>query len=408
MSTDVHMAFDGAPTEASANKIQTFEEIPDLLTMNVPPIDYIVAGLFARNTLTLWAGAGGCSKSFLAQKLAIAVATGTPFLGRPSKQDPVLYLDYENPAYAVRGRLDAMASGALPPLKIWGTWLEHQPPPIGSELLAAIVKKTKPLLIFDPFRFAHGQDENDSTAMMAIMQCLRSYAAAGCAVVILHHLAKAEGSTSRGSTAIRDHVDVAFTQEISPETGLITWKGNKNRFGLPISVCIKPNFDAGTFEVTDSPQFTRMQDELEKLRQVITEKPGLTQTALHNIVRGRKETLLRRLNENIDKLWSVQQGNGTAKHYYPVELFPQLGTTREQRNNPKLGDGPGACSPVPLSYKGNREQPHLPPTVKNVLTCSRSSTKSLPQCPICHGYALYRENSGILTCETCGNGGPVQ
>jgi RecA-family ATPase len=217
----VPLDFDGEPTADSAQKIRKLEDIPNIRTMDVPPIDYIVTGLFARGTVTLWAGIGGCGKTFLAQSLALAVATGTTFLGRTTKQTPVLYLDYENPSYAVRDRLDLIAGERLAPnLHVWGTWLEQQPPPIGSELLALIAKETKPLLIVDPFRFAHGQDENDSTAMMAVMQRLRSYAAFGCAVVLLHHLAKAEGSTGRGSTCIRDHSDAAFVQEQSGETGL--------------------------------------------------------------------------------------------------------------------------------------------------------------------------------------------
>ena len=248
----------------------------------------------------------------------------------------------------MRDRLDQITGDRLAQnLHVWGTWLEQQPPPIGSDLLSAIAKETKPLLIVDPFRFAHGQDENDSTAMMAVMQTLRSYAAFGCAVVLLHHLARTEGSTGRGSTAIRDHSDAAFVQELSPETGLITLTGSKNRFGVLLTVCIKPDFEDGTFEVADSPAFTRVQDELDKLRKIITEQPGISQSALHKIVGGRKQTLVRRLNENVDKLWSLASGPGVAKHYYPIELFPTLGTTREQRNNALPEGDRETCSTVP-------------------------------------------------------------
>ena len=412
MSTNgmgVRLDFDGEPTADSAQKIRRLEDIPDIRTMNVPPIDYIVTGLFARGTVTLCAGIGGCAKSYLAQSLAFAVSTGTPFLGRTTKKSSVLYLDYENPSYAVRDRLDLIAGEQLTPnLHVWGTWIEQQPPPIGSELLATIAKETKPLLIIDPFRFAHGQDENDATAMMGVMQCLRSYAAFGCAVVLLHHLAKTEGSTGRGSTAIRDHSDAAFVQELSGETGLIALKGSKNRFGLPLAVCIRPDFESGTFEVADSPAFNRVQDELEKLRKIIAEQPGISTSALHKIVGGRKQTLVRRLNENVDKLWSTSPGPYKANLYYPIELFPSLGTAREQRNNPVRGEDPDSCSPVPPLYKGNREQPGPTNLFQSGSSCSGGSGKSLPQCPACHGYDLYREPSGKMVCQTCEKAVPIQ
>jgi hypothetical protein len=244
--------------------------------------------------------------------------------------------------------------------------------------------------------------------MMAVMQRLRSYATFGCAVVLLHHLAKAEGSTGRGSTAIRDHSDAAFVQELSPETGLITLTGSKNRFGIPLAVCITPDFEGGTFEVADSPAFTRVQEELDKLRKIIAEQPGISQSALHKIVGGRKQTLVRRLNENVDKLWSLASGPGVAKHYYPIELFPTLGTTREQRNNAVPGGDRESCSTVPPLYKGNREQLDPPNSFKSTSSCSHAPEKSLPQCPACQGYNLYREQSGTMVCQTCEKVVPVQ
>jgi hypothetical protein len=361
----VPLKFDGNLT-ADSLQIRRFEEVPDVMTMEIPSIDWIVDGMIARGTITLWAGAGGTAKSFLAQKMGIAVATGSKFLGRDCKLTPTLYLDYENPAYAVRARLELMADSPIETLKVWGTWLEQQPPPIGSERLKDIVKQAKPLVIVDPFRFSHSQDENDSTAMSTVMRELRSYAAAGSAVVILHHLAKTEGSTGRGSTAIRDHSDVAFVQEISAETQLITLKGSKNRFGELLAVTIRPDFDAGTFEVTNSAQFTKRAEELEKLREIIAEQPGLSQNALYKIVGGKKETIGRRLKAGVDKYWTVTDGAGKAMLYHPMEWLPEKGTTQGTTGTTQTGNGTRrGDSLVPPLYKGElelRSQSHLPTT----------------------------------------------
>jgi AAA domain len=131
MSDGIHgvaMDFDAAPTRQIAEKIRGFDQIPDIMTMDIPPIEYLVDGMIARKTITLWTGTDGTAKTFLAQKMAIAVASGLTFLGRRCQRAPVLYLDYENPSFVVRERFELMAAGPIPNLKVWGTWLAEQPP----------------------------------------------------------------------------------------------------------------------------------------------------------------------------------------------------------------------------------------------------------------------------------------
>src|SRR5712691_11360985 len=162
----VHLDFDEPIITPTERKIRGLADIPNLQTMEIPPVNYLVPGMIARNTITLWTGADGTAKTFLAMKMAVAVAKGGEFLGRRCQQAAVLYLDYENPSFAIRDRLDLMAGGVLiPDLHVWGTWLEHQPPQIGSELLLTIAKESRPLIFIDPFRYSHSAEENDSTEM---------------------------------------------------------------------------------------------------------------------------------------------------------------------------------------------------------------------------------------------------
>src|SRR5213593_4751464 len=134
--------------------IRKLGDIPNIQTMEIPPIDYLVPGLISRKTITLWTGTDGTAKTYLAQKMAIAVATGGEFLGRRCQQAEVLYLDFENPSFAVRDRLDLMSGGVvIPNLHVWGTWCEQQPPQIGTELLLTIAKESQPLIVIDPFRY---------------------------------------------------------------------------------------------------------------------------------------------------------------------------------------------------------------------------------------------------------------
>jgi len=60
----------------------------------------------------------------------------------------------------------------------------------------------------------------------------------------------------------------------------ITLRIVKNRFGERGIQTIKADFDEGEFEVTDSPQWTRRNTDLQKLRKIIEVSPGLSQTVL--------------------------------------------------------------------------------------------------------------------------------
>src|SRR5215472_3284794 len=92
--------FDSAVITPSRHHIRSFAEIPDILTIEIPPIEYVVPALgISRNTITLWTGADGEGKTYLAQHMAVAVANGSNFLEMACQKSPVLYIDLENPAY---------------------------------------------------------------------------------------------------------------------------------------------------------------------------------------------------------------------------------------------------------------------------------------------------------------------
>jgi hypothetical protein len=299
-------------------RITKFADIPDVLTMEVPALESIVPALgIARNTIVLWTGADGDGKTFLVQSMAVATARGSEFLGMPCQKTPVLYLDLENPAFLVKDRIVPMTKGEpIPELRIWGIWNEHQPPMAGNDLLLTIAKETRPLIIVDPFRYFHSAEENDSTAMSGVMKYLRACASHGAAVVLLHHPAKAEGSTGRGSSAIRGACDLAFIHTLDKETGLITLKVDKNRHGESRTVTIRANFEDGQFEVTDSPYITRRKDELARIEKIIQDEPGITQNSIAKTAGIYRNRLPRLLDEGRGTLWHSVPGANRAKLYY--------------------------------------------------------------------------------------------
>jgi hypothetical protein len=315
-----------AKYQSGPTAISRYGDIPDIMEIDVPPLDWVVDGLFPRKSLTLWAGADGTAKTYLAMKMAIAVSLGSSFLNRICRRTPVLYLDYENPDHEVKSRTLRMAHGSVPALKIWGTWLRQQPPPIGDPLLLKIAEEEQPLIIVDPFRYAHSADENDSTEMIPIMRHLRSYAAAGAVVIVLHHPAKAEGSSGRGSTAIRGAVDIAYLQEMD-DSGLITLKCVKNRFGEKRAFSIYPDFNEGRFDVVDFP-IAPERDYETAIAKAIQAKPGMTQKQIiTELSIGRtKASEILRLRDGI--LWRSEDGPHRSLCYFPISCTAVPGTGR--------------------------------------------------------------------------------
>jgi archaellum biogenesis ATPase FlaH len=316
----VNVEFDGPITKPI--RIRSFADIPDVIRMEIPPMEYIVPALgIARNTIVLWTGADGDGKTFLAQALALAVASGMEFLSMSCQKTPVLYIDLENPAYMVQNRIRPMTGEKLiPELRIWGIWNEQQPPMAGSDVLLTIAKETRPLIIVDPFRYFHSAEENDSTAMSGVMKYLRACAAYGSAVILLHHPAKAEGSTGRGSSAIRGACDLALLHSLEKESGLITLKVDKNRHGESRTMTIRADFEEGCFDVTESPYITRRKDELAKIERIIESQPGITQNGLTKASGIHRNRLPRLLEEGRGTLWQCEQGPNRSKLYYSPQV----------------------------------------------------------------------------------------
>jgi hypothetical protein len=392
----------------SLSRIRCFADIPDVLSMEIQPMEYIVPALgIARNTITLWTGADDHAKTFLVQSMALAVAQGSEFLSMDCPQIPVLYLDLENPDFLVQGRLKSILDNEEPTpietFRYWGIWNQQQPPKAGSELLLTIAKETRPLIIIDPFRYFHTAEENDSTEMSGVMQYLRACAAHGCAVVILHHPAKAEGSTGRGSSAIRGACDLAFLHSLDKESGLITLKVDKNRHGEHRTITIRADFVEGKFEVADSPFLKSRKAEMEKLAQIIQAQPGSTQNTIitaSGITPKKKAITL--LNEGNGTHWHYENGKNRAKLYFiapntsgSVVLSGTNGKDTTLTFAESVSYVPGGSKWGTERRSGISGSSSLDDTTEPLAVPTH---KTLPSCKVCGSYALYKDGS-CMTCE---------
>lgn len=147
-------------------------------------------------------------KSTLARNLAVAVATGQPFIGRETQPGKVLYLCLEEKRSEIRNHFERMGivsdqilihTGSTPKETLLG--------------LAAAIDEFKPVLvIIDPLsRVIRVPDFNDYGSMSRGLEPLIDLARrSGCHILSLHHDSKMErsgGDALLGSTALFGAVD---------------------------------------------------------------------------------------------------------------------------------------------------------------------------------------------------------
>ena len=206
----------------------------DEVSLLEPP-RYLVDGLIPDGALTEIHGPPASGKSFFALALACDVATGHPFLGRPVRPGPVLYVAGEG------------VSGLGARLRAWqeergfsrvdGLYFLREP--IHLLERAAIthflsqvrtLARTPVLIVLDTLaRCMVGGDENSAQDMgLAMDAASRIARETGAAILLLHHTRK-DGDSERGSTALRGAIDTMIA--IKNESGRLRISCEKMKDG---------------------------------------------------------------------------------------------------------------------------------------------------------------------------------
>jgi archaellum biogenesis ATPase FlaH len=299
----------------SGARITRIQDIPDPFTCLTDEIGWIVNGLIPARGVTIIAGEAGAGKTWLALLLAQAITFGNDFLGRSTLNTQVLYLDRENPLSLVRDRLKVLFGGASK-FRPWGLWCQDEPPLIGDSRLLEFAK-AEPLIIIDSMIRFHRADENSATQMAPIMAFLRELATAGASIVVLHHKAKSETSSYRGSSDIIAGADAAFA--LSKRDGLLELKTIKNRFAAEASLTMQPDYASGTFVLLGSQNLPRG-SEVDRLANIIQFSPGLTQNELIKRCGIQRQRAIDLLRCHDGSRWQKLKGTNRSLQYFPVHV----------------------------------------------------------------------------------------
>ena len=145
--------------------IRQLADVPDLFSLDLEDISYVVQDLIPRATVTLLSGEPGIGKTYLALKLIASCCRGMDFLGQRCERIPCVLFDRENPPAIVRERLTMLANGPVSGLKVWGGWIPDPPPSLGDPRLLEFAANEKPLMVFDSLVRFHTADENSASEM---------------------------------------------------------------------------------------------------------------------------------------------------------------------------------------------------------------------------------------------------
>jgi RecA-family ATPase len=211
------------------------EEMGNFLDRAPAQIEWLVEGLIPVRTRGLMVGGPKEGKSPLALDLALALASGSSWLGHVAPQRRrVAVISREDSPQETARRLKLFSQGsearsAYIPGQIWMNTMEQSPEYRldNLEQVDALIKELKmeqfDLAIFDVLRELHSGDENDNTVMAAVLAALkRVQVEAQCGILLLHHVSKAQSTNifrdARGAGAIHGWTEWGVGLTVEDET----------------------------------------------------------------------------------------------------------------------------------------------------------------------------------------------
>jgi len=254
------------------------EEMRDFLDRAPAAIDWLVDGLIPVRTRGLMVADPKVGKSPLALDLALALASGSSWLGHvvPRRRRIAVISREDSPQETAR-RLKLLSEGSAARGEyqcgqIWMNTMDQSPEYRldNAEQVEALIQELKmeqfDLAIFDVLRELHSGDENDNTVMAGVLAALkRVQVEAQCAILLLHHISKAQSTNvfrdARGAGAIHGWPEWGVGLTVEDETAPRREWVRKVEFELkyacpadPVWFKISGDEEALRIELTEAPQ----------------------------------------------------------------------------------------------------------------------------------------------------------
>ena len=187
---------------------------------------YLIYKWIPKPGRVLLVGPPKSGKSFLALQMALAMAQGTPFMGRTSVKSRVLYLQFDTPAEMWCERLQDLQDAGV---DLSGDIQFNEPASFARGMdvrqdadrreIRGIIDEVNPdCVIFDTLRKIHRGKESDSGDMSRVFDLLSSLTAKRASIIV-HHTHKinerrdgrpAPSDAARGSTSQAADADMTI------------------------------------------------------------------------------------------------------------------------------------------------------------------------------------------------------
>jgi len=192
---------------------------------SMPPVEFVVDGMFTRHGLAVVYGEPGAGKSFIAIDLALSIAYGKDWHGCVTEQGAVLYIAGEGVGGLGKRVKAWQAHHGLSdnaPFYVLPTAVKFRDVEDVEKLMRtidALGVRFKAVFIDTVARALLGGDENSATDMgMFIDACDAVKRHTECAVIAIHHSGKDSSRGMRGSSSLLGGTDSAFRVSKSDDT----------------------------------------------------------------------------------------------------------------------------------------------------------------------------------------------
>jgi hypothetical protein len=239
------------------------------ITRPDPNEEWQVEGLIKAGNLVILSARPKTAKSIVGLNLAACVATGRPFLNRPTQQGRALFVAWERHDLTVQ-RAFAMGLDACENFMVWDKWRFGVAPRVNALdwWREFIVANNIRLIVFDTLahflrpeldkvRNALNAYDYTSSVLERVAQVANE---TGCTFVLIHHDRKGEGDTDEqrvlGTTALTAAADVVLQlQHISDDAGVMVLKAMGNAIDDQVfHFIVQPDF---WLEPTERPAVTK-------------------------------------------------------------------------------------------------------------------------------------------------------
>lgn len=324
----------------------------------LPPLEWVIEGIIARPSISIFFGQPKSMKSLLIQDLVTCVASGTSWLQAPpgkmgkgfkTVKTASIWIDFENGARRMKERFSAFgkALGLTGDVPVWCTsmptpWLDAgQPEQIGN-LMRRIEHYGADLVVIDHLTQITGDADENTSQMADIMGNLRGMVEdLNLALILVHHQIK--GASRYGITpsdSLRGHGSILASCDLACQI-----ERNANNSN---QIAIKPAAvrGAGVDEMAAMFSFEQKTDNSRELAQarfwgaetesidtlaeqaaldILASQPGLTHTALRSAlvdeVEGLGDYKARQVISRLERAGKIthKKGDKGAKLYYLPE-----------------------------------------------------------------------------------------